>query len=230
VDPFPKVVSGSADNVFTIQLPAELLGSDYSGLPPDQLVTLIVGDPDGDAVFEADGNTDPRTSVVDKCKELADPGQVDQDGDGLGAGCDITLLLGQPNDDPATSPAPAKLPGAHLCDLNGSGTITRAEVDQIWDDRGTPISQPVDHLSPLDGLLDATDDRDRDADGEISAVDFRLCLADCSAQGTGCPLTETPTVPGGGFGGSCGLGIELLVVLLPLARRQRAIRRQQENG
>jgi hypothetical protein len=159
--------------------------------------------------------------------ELADPGQVDLDSDGLGAGCDITRTTGAANDDPVAPPEPAELPGANLCDLNRSGTITRAEVDQIWDDRGTPISQPVD-LYAVGGPLDATDDRDRDADGEISAVDFRLCLADCSAQLGGCPLTETSTETRGFK--SCGLGIELLVVLLPWAWRRRALRRRQENG
>jgi hypothetical protein len=225
-DPFPKVVSGGADNVLVIQLPAELLGEAYSTLPPEQLVTLIVGDPEGDGVFEADGNTDPRTTVVDKCQEVANSDQVDQDGDGLGAVCDRTKNGDRANDDPVTPPEPAQIPGTDLCDLNRSGLITRAEVDQIWADRATPISQPVDHIVPLDTVPDPADDRDRDADGEVTAVDFRLCLADCSAQTDGCPLTETSSPPAtGGFKPGCGLlGIEGLVVLWPWAWRRRALR------
>ena len=73
-DPFPKVVSGGADNVLVIQLPAALLGEEYATLPPDQLVTLSVGDPEGDGVFEADGDTDPLTTVVEQLPGGREPG------------------------------------------------------------------------------------------------------------------------------------------------------------
>ena len=32
-------------------------------LPPEQLVTVIIGDPEGDGIFEADGNLDEQTGA-----------------------------------------------------------------------------------------------------------------------------------------------------------------------
>ena len=227
VDPFPKVMPGSKDNVMVVQLPASLLGADFASLPAAQLVTVIVGDPEGDGVFEADGNTDPETTVVDKCQEVADPAQIDADGDGMAEDCDFVVDTTVPNDDPVNAPAPAQLPGSNLCDLNKSGTIIRPEVDQIWFDRGTRITRPVDVVAPF-GVFEPTDDRDRDVDGEISAVDFRLCLADCAAQVGGCPNVEGG---GGGFGFGTGgygcglLGIEVFLVLVPLRLMRRRMRK-----
>lgn len=228
VAPFPKVVPGSSDNVMVVQLPADLLGADFQNLPAEQLVTVIVGDPEGDGVFEADGNTDPQTNVVDKCQEVADPDQADVDGDGMGEDCDFVIDTTIPNDVPgAPGGAPALLPGGNLCDLNKSMMITRAEVDQVWFDRGTQITPPVDLVAPF-GVFEPSDDRDRDVDGEITSVDFRLCLADCEAQAGGCPAVEGGP-PGFGFGTGgfgCGLiGIESLLVLLPWAWRKRKLRK-----
>ena len=139
-----------------------------------------------------------------------------------------------PNDDPQTAPEPAEIPGDTVCDLDGSGVISRAEVDQIWDDRGTPIDAPFDRDSPPDFILDAADNRDRQVDGVVSAVDFSLCLADCSAQPVsagnphgGCPLTEAdPNVGGGYKNKGCGLlGLEAWAVLAALGWRRRRMRR-----
>lgn len=248
IPPFPTVVEGDTSNVMVIQLPAEILGSDFATLPPEQLVTVILGDPEGDGIFEADGNLDPNTAVVDSCPEVANPDQVDADGDRMGAECDTQVDTGVANDDPA-APAPggeAVIPGqdpTQLCNLGSLDnaldvTISRPEVDQVWADRGTPISAPADLIG--DAELEATDLRDKDIDGEVTAVDFRLCLVACLAQPGGCPATEPapllpeeqlqedpvgPPPPGSGPNAgqvACGLlGIEPFLALLPLARRRR---------
>lgn len=238
VNPFPVVMTGDKDNVLAIQLPAEIAGEAFSDLAPATPVTLILGSPDGDGVFEADGNLDRRTAVVDSCREVANDEQRDADGDALGAACDFTRSGSQPNDDPGGSPEPAKIPGddpSKLCNLNSlqnasDVTITRPEVDQIFADIGLPITQPID--SDGDGVVDRTSDlRDRDADGLLTAVDWRLCMSDCEAQTLaggagfdGCPDAEPTVNPNPGNGGlrRCGLvGAELMLALAPLWMRRR---------
>jgi hypothetical protein len=240
--PFPEVVPGT-DSVLVLQLPAEVLGAAFAGLPPEQPVTVIAGDADEDGSFDGDGIVAPAFSVADNCRFAANEEQADEDRDGMGAECDLTLTTQQANDDPVTSPEPPQIPGSFLCDLNRSGVITRPEVDQVWADRGIPISPPFDHTGPAgvpDGVPDPSDDRDRDPDGAVTSVDFRLCLADCDAQEIdtdgdtvadflGCPASEPVSggTPKQGFK-RCGLlGIELVLALAPfaLARRWRRARR-----
>jgi len=225
LSPFPTVKAGD-DSVLVIQLPAGVLGEDFASLPPGQLVTVLAGDTDADATFDQDGIEEPLVSRGDNCAFVSNGTQSDADGDGLGAGCDVTLASQAPgqtavaNDDPVSAPAPAKVPGSDLCDLNKSGKIIRPEVDQVWSDRGTRIAQPTN--KDLDPELEPSDDRDPDADGVITASDFRLCLARCDAQTGGCSTAESGGT-GGGFhhGGGCGLGFEVLIVLVPLAWRRR---------
>ncbi|HSR42865.1 MAG TPA: hypothetical protein VLL48_11850, partial [Longimicrobiales bacterium] len=88
VEPFPTVAD-EGNSVLVVQLPAEVLGEDFESLPDEQLVTVIVGDADGDGTFDADGNEDARTSVGDLCAEVTNAEQVDADGDLLGANCDV---------------------------------------------------------------------------------------------------------------------------------------------
>ena len=223
VNPFPEVEVGDTNNMIAIQLPAEIAGPAFASLPPDQPVTLVAGSADGDAVFEADGNTDPSTAVADLCQQVANASQTDADQDGMGAQCDlavdpVTMTLA-PNDSPTAPVAAAAIPGDMPCNLSRTGPISRAEVDQIWADRGTPIDPPF-----LDGMgvLRAADDRDKDKDGAITAADFQLCLAACVGQAGGCPATDADATPAGYK--ACGLvGPESLLLLVPwwLWRRRK---------
>jgi hypothetical protein len=226
LSPFPTVKVGD-DSVLVLQLPAEVLGEAFASLPPGQLVTVLAGDTDEDASFDQDGIEEPSVSRSDNCAFVSNGAQSDADGDGLGSNCDVTLAsqaAGQTavaNDDPVSAPAPAQVPGGELCDLNKSGKIIRPEVDQVWSDRGTSIARPTN--KDLDPELEPSDDRDPDADGLITASDFRLCLARCDAQTGGCSTAESGGT-GGGFhngGGGCGLGFEVLIALVPLEWRRR---------
>jgi|GEM_PF-6381199 len=224
VPPFPMPEPGS-DTMLALQLPAVLLGPEFADRPPDELVTLIVGDSDADGILDSDGVQDPAHSVGDNCEEVPNPDQVDTDGDGYGAGCDVTLTSQiAVENDPVNAMLvpqddnPTDNPGNHLCDLDRNGIIDDQDVGQVFADRGT--------------LLTVQDDRDPDGDLEVTVLDARQCALmctnpDCAAAMTTSWEPATTSSTTGSSGGSCGLlGIELLLVTPWFTRRWRLRRRR----
>ena len=92
----------------------------------------------------------------------------------------------------ATAAAPER------CDVVAKlGQIDRLDIDAIFAARGTPASGP-------------SDPRDADGDGTITVLDGSQCRLQCD-------FARCATAPP-----HCGLlGIEALLVLVPLARRAR---------
>jgi hypothetical protein len=190
VAPFPTV--SFAKNLLLVQLPClsvALPGVDCETTPK---VTVVVGDSDGD------GSLDSSLTGGDNCSEF-NPAQADGDTDGLGAACD-------PDTDPETqletTTPQQELPGATVCELTGDGVIDESDVNIIFGDRGQR-ARP-------------SDPRDADHDGQITVLDARYCVTQCTY-----PDCE-PDPPSGWP--SCGLlGGEALLVLFPWlwVRRRR---------
>ncbi len=185
ISPFPD--TQIERTVLTVQLTEVQIGADVNGdgILDDTPRVFLVGDSDEDGVF------DYSQSGSDTCREKVNPEQTDLDGDGLGDGlasqsCDVN--------------AQSVLPGSHPCDVNNDQAIDRTDIDVIFRDRGM--------------VARASDARDFDVDGLVTALDAAACADRCS-------LPDCQPAP------SCGLlGPELLpLVALAALRRRRGVRR-----
>ena len=182
VAPFPMV--SFAKNLLLVQLPCLSLALPGVDCNTTQNVTVVVGDADNDGILD--------TSLTggDNCSEF-NPNQNDGDADGLGAVCD-------PDTDPETqletTTPEQELPGATVCELTGDGVIDQGDVDIIFGDRGQ-TARP-------------SDPRDADRDGQITVLDARYCVTQCTYPAC---ISSPPAE-----GSFCGLlGAEALLMLFP---------------
>jgi gliding motility-associated-like protein len=172
------VVTGVATGTATVTY------TNNNGCTDTQLITVILGDSDGDGVLDANDN----------CPSVANANQADFDGDGIGDVCDTDIDGdGLPNaDDPDDNNADTDgdgIPDGADADVDGDGT-----VDNGTDTDGDGIPDSVDVDVDGDGVPD--NGTDADGDGINDANDTRDDTAD--DDGDGIPNGSDVDVDGDG--------------------------------
>lgn len=179
-----------------------------------ELVTVSVFEPDAGEFHDSVVRL-RRAGAGLAADDDAGPGRLSNLGRRVGAGEDGTWLLeltgfasppGAPHQQAFAYQlvVSAAAAAARLCDANGDAAVDRRDLDAIFLARGAPAT----------GLGDP---RDADADGTITVLDARRCAASCDRP-------DCSAAP------SCGVGAELLAVLVALGWRMRSVRARREDA